>query len=250
MKINELTINLGGINNINTIEYVNNEVVLNIVNPSLIRKNLLIEQLGDSYQILVNKNTVTITENLENLFENLNNEITKKEENLGQKLLGVISEIFAPVLSVLAATGLIKGLLALLVFLNLINQESGTYLILYALGDSFFYFFPVFLGYTAAKRFGCNPFVGIVIGLSLVYPTITALSDQDALYSLFTGTFFESEVYTTFLGIPVILPPGGYVSTVVPIIFSVYLASLIEQFWNRVENFIIEEKIKTFYPII
>ena len=64
----------------------------------------------------------------------------------------------------LAATGMIKGLNALFVALGWLSMQSGTYQILNAVGDSLFYFFPIFLGYTASKKFGGSPFIGMAIG--------------------------------------------------------------------------------------
>ena len=56
--------------------------------------------------------------------------------------------------------------------MGLITQESGTYQLLYAISDALFYFFPIFIGFTAAKKFGSNEFIGMTIGAILVYPTL------------------------------------------------------------------------------
>ena len=78
----------------------------------------------------------------------------KKKEKKGplDAFIDIISGIFTPVLGLLAATGMIKGLNVLFVSLGWIENTSGTYAILQAAGDCFFYFFPIFLGYTAAKE--------------------------------------------------------------------------------------------------
>ena len=68
-------------------------------------------------------------------------------------LIDVISGVIQPTLGVLAATGIIKGLLALFDFLGWIPSTSGTYQVWYAVADGFFYFLPIILGYTAAKKF-------------------------------------------------------------------------------------------------
>ena len=87
-------------------------------------------------------------------------------------LIDLISGIIQPCLGVLAAAGLIQGLLSLCTFLGLFTQDSGTYQVLYSVGNGFFYFFPIILGYTSAKKFGCNEFIGIAIGASLCYPNM------------------------------------------------------------------------------
>ncbi|MHC9537750.1 beta-glucoside-specific PTS transporter subunit IIABC [Dellaglioa sp. BT-FLS60] len=174
-------------------------------------------------------------------------------DNDGEKMkpldafIDMISGIFAPTLGVLAATGMIKGFVALFVAFNWIATTSGTYIILNALGDSFFYFFPVILAYSASKKFHVNPLLAMVIGATLVYPTIVAqvpatlaASGGKVLYTLFSGTIFESPIYMTFLGIPVIMM--SYASSVVPIIVSIWFASKVEPFFKKV----VPEVVRTF----
>ncbi|TXC85654.1 PTS beta-glucoside transporter subunit IIABC [Metabacillus litoralis] len=155
-------------------------------------------------------------------------------------LIDIIASIFTPILGVLAATGMIKGFNALFLALGWLETTSGTYQILNAVGDSLFYFFPIFLGYTAIKKFGGSPFIGMAIGGSLVYPTLAGLTAGEPLYTLFTGTMFESPVYITFLGVPVILM--SYASSVIPVILAAYFASIVEKRLRKV----IPDVVKTF----
>lgn len=87
--------------------------------------------------------------------------------------------------------------------------------------------------------------VGLACGAVLCYPALqlSTLSGEDAkaLYTLFEGTNFASDVYMTFLGIPVI--SMDYMSTVIPIIFVVYFASKLEPVFNR----IVPEVVKFFF---
>ncbi|WKV08239.1 beta-glucoside-specific PTS transporter subunit IIABC [Thermoanaerobacterium sp. CMT5567-10] len=165
---------------------------------------------------------------------------SSEKKNLFNSFIDTISGVFAPTLGVLAATGMIKGLNALFVALHLLTATSGTYQILNAIGDSFFYFFPIFLGFTAAKKFNANQFVGMTLGAILVYPTFASIMAGKPLYTLFNGTAIQSPVYLTFLGIPVILM--NYSSSVVPIILTVYVGSKIEKFFRK----IIPDVVKTF----
>lgn len=156
-----------------------------------------------------------------------------KPKGILNNFIDIVSGIFTPVISVLMAAGMIKGLVALLSAFKLLEPTSGTYIILNATGDGLFYFFPLFLGYTGSKKFGGKPFIGMAIGAALVYPTITAtMTNGNALFTLFRGTIIESPVYVTFLGIPVILM--SYTSSVVPIIAGTYLSAKLEGFFNRV----------------
>ncbi|WP_367567530.1 beta-glucoside-specific PTS transporter subunit IIABC [Lacrimispora sp.] len=157
-----------------------------------------------------------------------------KPQKLSAMLLDTLSGVFQPILSVLMATGLIKGILAILTFTGLLTPADGTYQLLFAVGDGFFYYLPVILGYTSARKFGLNPFTGIALGCALIYPKVTALTSNEVMEVLFAGSIFESNVYATFLKIPVIMPKAGYPSSVVPIVLSVYVASKIENMWKKV----------------
>lgn len=163
-----------------------------------------------------------------------------KDTNPFNKFIDIISSIFTPVLGVLAATGMIKGFNAMFLAFGLLKEESGTYQILNAVGDSLFYFFPIFLGYTAMKKFGGSHFIGMAIGAALVYPTLSGLTTGDPLYTLFSGTLFESPVHITFLGMPVILMT--YSSSVIPIILATFFAAKVERGFAK----IVPSVIKTF----
>jgi beta-glucoside PTS system EIICBA component len=171
--------------------------------------------------------------------------VDEKEEgpkgSLFSRFIDMISSIFTPILGVLAATGMIKGLNALFVALGWLENTSGTYQILNATGDALFNFLPIFLGYTAIKKFGGTPFVGMAIGAALVYPTLSTLTTGEPLYMLFEGTMFQSPIYVTFFGIPVILM--SYTSSVIPIIISAYFAAKVEKGLKKV----IPDVIKAFF---
>lgn len=142
------------------------------------------------------------------------------------RFIDIVSGVFQPILGLLAATGMIKGVNAILISANILTATDSTYMILNAIGDSLMYFFPVFLGFTAAKKFKVNQFLGMVIGAALIYPDIVGLAGQTI----------------TFCGIPVVMPSSGYASTVIPVIAAVYVASKIEQMFKK----IIPDVVKTF----
>ncbi|MDN5404134.1 MAG: beta-glucoside-specific PTS transporter subunit IIABC [Lactococcus sp.] len=172
-----------------------------------------------------------------------------KPKGVLNSFIDIVSGIFTPVISVLMAAGMIKGLVALLSAFKLLEPTSGTFIILNATGDGLFYFFPLFLGYTGSKKFGGKPFIGMAIRAALVYPTITAtMATGDALFTLFSGTVIESPVYVTFLGIPVILM--SYTSSVVPIIAGTYLAAKLEGFFNRVIPRLVRSFFVSFLTLI
>lgn len=147
------------------------------------------------------------------------------------KAISLISGIFTDILGPLSAGGIIKGLVVMAASFGWLSKTSGAYQILYAIGDSIFYFLPIFLGVTCARRFKMNQFIGLAIGGVLTYPTMVALaSSKTILGTIFQGTPFASEIHTNFFGIPVITM--NYTSTVLPIIFTVWFASIIEH-WAK-----------------
>ena len=165
-------------------------------------------------------------------------------------LIDVISGTLQPTLGVLAATGIIKGLLALFDFIGLIPSTSGTYQVWYAVADGFFYFLPIILGYTAAKKFKVNEFIGMAIGIALCYPAMVNSTAGEVLGTVFGGTAFEMSYYQTFLGIPVIMPASGYTSSVVPIILAVAIAAPIEHWLKKVIPDVIKLFVVPFVTLV
>ena len=156
--------------------------------------------------------------------------------------------IFSPVLGVLAASGMIKGINSLLLLMNVLTDKDGTYIILNAIGDSLFYFLPIVLGYTTAKRFHVKEIIGITLGGVLVYPSIVQLMTAQPLEKVFQGTWMESDVYLTFLNLPVILQ--NYTSTVIPIILAVYTAAQIERVLNRIIPSVVKGFFVPFFTLL
>lgn len=137
--------------------------------------------------------------------------------NLFDRFVDIVSGIFQPVLGVLCAAGILKGLTAVTVVFGL-DQKSGLYLILNTAGDGMFQYLPLFLAITAARHFKLDSFTGLALGCAMVYPTL--------------ATSIKSS--TNFLGIPVMLPAGGYYQTVVPIILAVWFAAIIQKQMKKI----------------
>lgn len=148
-------------------------------------------------------------------------------------IIDLISGIFAPMLGTFAAAGIMKGLLALATFLVPSFANDGAYTLLYTVADGMFYFLPVVLGFTAAKKFKMSEFNGMAIAFALVYPTMVALTSGEVVGSVelgFAGTF---SWYTTFLGLPLIMPASGYTSSVIPILLMVWFGSTLEHWVKK-----------------
>ena len=169
-------------------------------------------------------------------------------QGLFNKLIDIISGCFQPILGPLCAAGIIKGLNALLVFiLGSSFNNSGTYMILNAIGDSIFNFLPIILGYTAAKKFNVNVIVGMIIGATLCYPTIQTDTLSAAGKAIGTLPFIGS-YYTKFIGIPFV--SGNYTSTVVPVICIVALAAQIQKIAKKFVPEMLQNFFVPFFVLI
>ncbi|WP_215113615.1 beta-glucoside-specific PTS transporter subunit IIABC [Exiguobacterium sp. s63] len=179
---------------------------------------ITVVQSGGQFQVVIGNNVPYVYKEVVDV-GGFQTSSTDDEEKTGvfNRLIDVIAGIFTPILGPMAGSGLLKGLLAILVALGLLTQEMGTYVVLNAAADALFYFLPVILGHSAAKKFGGNPYIGMIIGGALVYPSIVAI--QGAGESL------------TFLNVPVVLM--SYASSVIPIILATYVSSKVETFFNR-----------------
>ncbi|AMG49356.1 PTS beta-glucoside transporter subunit IIABC [Enterococcus gallinarum] len=148
---------------------------------------------------------------------------TTEEQASGSIISNVfsaVSAIFAPLLPVLAGSGILRGLLILFVQLGLISEDSGTYSILFVASMSVFYFLPVLLAFTSARRFGASPYISALIGAALINPDFIALMGGAG-----------NGATTEFFGIPVVLM--NYNSTVVPIILSIWAFSYLYKFLDK-----------------
>lgn len=171
-------------------------------------------------------------------------EETREHKNVFDTLIDTISGIFQPILSIMTAAGMLKGLNALFLALGWYTDTSGTAIFMNTIGDALFMYLPIMLGYTSAKKFGLKPFVGLVIGAALCYPAIqqsTLSGGGEPLYTLFAGTLFESPVYMDIFGIPVITM--DYTSSVVPVILICFFASKCQKQLNK----LIPETLKFFF---
>lgn len=141
------------------------------------------------------------------------------------KFFDMMTGIFMPSLAVMTGAGMLKGFLALFVFLGVLSDTSGLYTLLYDVADALFTFMPVVIGYTSAKKFGMDPMLGLTIGAALMYPSLQSVD-------------------LTVFGFTVNV---SYTSTVLPIILTNVIAAWMYKQLNKV----IPDVIKTFFtPLI
>lgn len=197
---------------------------------------ITVMQSSGQYQVVIGNNVPYVYKALLKVSQlssdNNNSEVVSDEkQNLFSKIIDMISAIFTPILGAMIGSGIIKGLLMVGTMFLGMDAASGTYRVLAAAANAIFYFLPVILAYTAAKKFNANPIIAMVIGGALIYPDmLSAFTDGNSLY---------------FLGIPIILI--NYSSSVIPTILGTWVLSKVEQFLEKV----IPDIIKSFViPLI
>lgn len=159
--------------------------------------------------------------------------------NLFDRFVDLVSGIFQPFLGPLAAAGIIKGIVAIMGAQGLSADNSALYVILNAAGDGFFQYLPLMISLTAARKFKLNEFTALAIGAALVYPTLS--SSVDVLSKANLNHVF---------GIPFTLPTGGYLSTVMPAILAIWVASHIEKAVRKVTPDVVKLFVVPFVTLL
>ncbi|KDN11190.1 MULTISPECIES: beta-glucoside-specific PTS transporter subunit IIABC [unclassified Gilliamella] len=185
---------------------------------------ITVVQSGGQFQVVIGNNVADVYSDIMQLTNlNENNEPASqsgKKSGIFSKLIDLVSGIFIPALAILVAGGILKGLISLLQVINVIIPETPTYNFLFAIADAPFYYLPIILGFSAVKKFGGNPYVGMAIGGALVHPNIVGMM-KGAL-----------ELQTEFFSIPISLIP--YASSVFPIILASWVYSIFERVFNKI----------------
>lgn len=228
--------NIGGSSNIRSANHCATRLRLKLHDKNKLNKTALeketqilgIVEHGDEIQLVIGPDVpkvyALVTAQLDQN-EQVTMPTSKQNKSFRQyahTIVDFISGTFVPVLPVLVAAGLISAVLNIgTTFFNLSN-ESGTYIVLNAINHAGFYFLPVFLGYSAARKLEISPIMGMFLGAVLVDGLINNIANL------------------SFLGFQV--PQAAYNSTTIPVIFGVLFMYIIDKGADKV----IPEAIKFF----
>lgn len=232
--------NVGGKDNIKSVTHCLTRLRFDLVDNEKINDGALAENkevvttqfAGGKYQVVIGTQVGDVHQEIERQLGGPLDTTTAPEEkgSLLDRFTSIITQVMTPILNVLCGCGIIAGLMAILVAAGVLGTEDGAYLVLNAMGNACLTFFPVLLGFTSARAFGMDPFVGMIIGAVLMFPGLSeSMSSGDPLFTILGGTPLAMPVYHTFFGIPIMFPSSGYTSTVIPIIFATFIASKIEK---------------------
>lgn len=136
-----------------------------------------------------------------------------------QKIARVLSNIFVPIIPAIVASGLLMGTLGALKAFGLQGfSETWWWSMLDWFSSAAFIFLPILVAFSAAKEFGCNPYLAATVGGIMIHP---------ALQNAWTiGSGYKS---MPILGGIIDMPLVGYQGTVLPILIVIWIMSYIEK---------------------
>lgn len=228
---------VGGTQNISSVTHCITRLRFNLKDES-VPKDEEVEKIpgvagvmrtGGQYQVIIGQTVDKVYAQLCEVGNLKNNELEDELENkekepmtlkgVGNKILNSLAGCLTPLIPMLIAGALFKTIVAVLGpdMLNVLSAKSDLYQLFTFVGDAAFYFFPVVIGYTAAKQFKSNPILGMFLGGIMIHPSFTALVEKGASFSVY--------------GIPCNLQ--SYSATIFPIILSVWVMSYVERFFNK-----------------
>ncbi len=180
---------------------------------------------GGQFQVIIGNEVHQVFEAIEELtgISGASEDIIEKDDlkvkgKFVDQVIELVTGIFTPTLPVLIGAGMIRALLMLAVKLGM-SSTSGIYVILNEIYVAVYSFLPIYLAYTAAKKFKCNPFIAVAVAITLVSGTIQGL--------------VQGETGMSVLGMKMLFPTQGYGSSVVPIIVTVYFLAKLEQLCTK-----------------
>lgn len=251
--------NVGGRDNINSLTHCITRLRFKLKDESIANDDVLknmegvvtVMKSGGQYQVVIGNHVPAVYEEVmeEAKLSSETSSSGDSSQGIFNRLLDIMSGCFQPFLGVLAASGMIKGVITLLVSFNLMELNGPTYTLLYNIGDAIFYFMPIIIGYTASKKFNVHPITGMAIGMAFCMPALQAATIEATAEAagtspnvVFAGTFLESKSFMDVFGfIPFIA--NNYTSSVLPVIFVIAFAGQVQ----KVAKKIIPEMIQNFF---
>ena len=141
------------------------------------------------------------------------------KKSFGAKIIDFVSGTFQPIIPALSGAGMVKAVLALLVVFNVVGVKSQTYVLMNMFGDTIFYFLPIFLALSEARKLKCNQIIAAAIATMLVNPTWIQYVTAGKAVNLFDVVPFHLV---------------NYAYSVIPILIIVFVQSYVEKFLNKI----------------
>ncbi|QTF09728.1 PTS transporter subunit EIIC [Brenneria izadpanahii] len=154
-----------------------------------------------------------------------------------QRIASTLSNVFIPIIPAIIASGLLMGLMSLIRTYGWLDSKNAVYVLLEMFSSSAFIILPVLIGFTAARVFGGNPFLGATIGGILTHPTLANV--WGGLGSYHTLDFYGLQIAMI-----------GYQGTVFPVLLTVWFMCFIEKRLRRIVPDIVEIIFVPFLTLI
>lgn len=179
---------------------------------------------GGQYQVVIGSDVQSVYREILQLgsFDESNSDGKQEKKGPIVKILDTIAGIFTPIIPAITGAGMLKAVMALLVTFGVITSESETYQFLNFFADAAFYFLPILIANSAAKKFRCNPYMAMSIGGVLLHPNFINMVNAAK----------EAGGGLKFIGLPVSLV--SYSSSVIPIILAIWFMSFVEPLADKV----------------
>lgn len=143
--------------------------------------------------------------------------------NWFQRAIKALGDVFVPIIPAIVASGLLMGLC------NGLGQafpslaETGEFQLVSLFSNAAFVFLQILIGFSAAKTFGGNPYLGAVIGMIMIHTSLTSAWDVPTLTA--AGEAIPS---VGILGGLYSVPLTGYQGHVIPVVIAVFFMSKLE----------------------
>ncbi len=148
-------------------------------------------------------------------------DIAAKKLHPLQRAARLLSNIFVPIIPAIVASGLLMGLLGMVRTYGWADPDSAIFIMLDMFSSAAFIILPILIGFTAAREFGGNPYLGATIGGILTHPALTNAWGV-------AGGFKTMD----FFGLDVAMI--GYQGTIFPVLLAVWFMSLLEKRLRKV----------------
>lgn len=228
----EILQNVGGSANVSGLTHCATRLRFNLKDEGKAKTDVLkktkgvmgVVSSGGQYQIIIGSDVANVYKPLSELCQITDSKggESEKKQSWGAKAIDTLSGIFTPILPALTAAGMLKAVLSLLVAFKVVDSASQNYQIIYFMADVTFYFLPIMLANSAAKKFKCNPYLAMMLGGILLHPNFV---------NMVAASQESGEAIRLFM-IPIY--NASYSSSVIPIILAVGFMGLVEPFADRI----------------
>lgn len=142
-----------------------------------------------------------------------------------RRAVKTLGDVFIPIIPAIVASGLLVGILEGLCEVYPAMEQSGTYTILHLFSNAAFVFLPILIAISAAKVFGGNLYLGAVIGMIMIHPSL-----QNAYTVATEGVQQTQSVFFGLFKIDMV----GYQGHVIPVIIAVWILAVIEKKLHKI----------------